>query len=229
MNPKPPPKPSRSSPPKISRLKPVEGLEFLPGPHRYRYKDPVTQKWTYAKASVTTVCSNKTPEQLQIIESTRHKWEPRGNTIHHVAELFLNHQDYQSSIGDYADWITPLISHPVWDSFEAVATEHRMFDHRYGIAGSCDCILQHKKTHELVLADFKSQSSKESRPYDISAQLGGYLVLADQCHRPPLIIDRCFGIWVRPGLTEITSYKAQDCRDAFDAARHYWLQKQPNW
>ena len=131
--------------------------------------------------------------------------------------------------GDYSEWVEPLINHKIWETWTPIANELRMVDARYGIAGSCDVILQHNKTGKQVLADFKTQSSKDSKPYNIKPQLGGYLSLIDQCYGTQLYIEDCFGIWSRPGDVEITVYKASDCKLAYEAARTLYLRNRPDW
>ena len=116
----------------------------------------------------------------------------------------------------------------MWKTWEAVAVEHRMVDTRYSIAGSFDALLRHKDDGRLVLADLKTQSSHHSKPRDISPQLGGYLNLMDQCH-PGIAVDRCIGIWARPGTTSITTFEGQDCIESYLAARSLFLANQPDF
>jgi len=204
----------------MSFLMPVEGLTFEPTRHRYHLTG-----YGWIAHSITTVINDKTPAQMQRIMSTRSEWEPRGNTVHACLENFLLHGE-AGDPGDYAEWIEPLVNHPMWKTWEAVAVEHRMVDKRHSIAGSFDALLRHKGDGRLVLADLKTQSSHHSKPRDISPQLGGYLNLADQCH-PGLAVERCIGIWARPGNTSITTYEASDCIENYLAARSLFLSKQP--
>ena len=205
----------------------MDGLEFLPEVHRYRYKDPATQRLRYATASITTVCNTKTKEQMDKIMETKHIWEPRGNTVHHCMELFSIGKSCDP--GEYREWVEPLVNHDIWKRWTPIANELRMVDTRYGIAGSCDVIIQHNETGEQVLADFKTQSRKDSTAYDIKPQLGGYLSLIDQCYGKHLNISRCFGIWSRPGDVEITVYNSEDCITAYLAARDIYLRNRPDW
>lgn len=204
-------------------LSPVEGLEFFPDVHRYRYQG----EWV--SHSITTVVNDKTPEQMARIMSTRSEWEPRGNYVHNALERFLTFAD-PGDPGDYGAWIRPMVGHPMWRKYSAVACEHRMVDARHSIAGSFDALLQNSETGELVLADLKTQSSEHSKPRDISKQLGGYLSLMDQCHRDiGTKVTKCIGIWAKPGKTTITTFEPEDCLENYLAARHSFLSQQPEW
>ena len=202
-------------------LSPVQGLDFFPEIHRYRYQG----RWI--SHSVTKVVNDKTPAQMAKIMSSRSEWEPRGNTVHACLESFLLHGD-PGDPGDYAEWVDPLVKHSMWQTWEAIAVEHRLVDDRYSIAGSFDALLRHKEDGRLVLADLKTQASHHSKPRDISSQLGGYLNLLDQCH-PGLEIDRGIGVWSRPGSASITTFKGQQCIESYLAARDVFLSKQLNF
>ncbi|MEY3767689.1 MAG: Synechococcus phage, partial [Cyanobacteriota bacterium] len=119
-------------------LSPVPDLHFFPDQHRYLYRG----QWV--AYSITTVVCDKTPAQMARIMASKHEWEPRGNTVHGCLEQFLLHGD-PGDPGDYGEWVTPLVSHPMWNTWKAVAVEHRLVDDRYSIAGSFDALLQNQK------------------------------------------------------------------------------------
>jgi hypothetical protein len=175
------------------------------------------------------VVNDKTPAQMARIMSTRSEWEPRGNTVHACLEQFLLHGE-PGDPGDYSDWVAPLISHPMWKTWKAVAVEARLVDERYSIAGSFDALLQNQNDGRLVLADLKTQSSAHSKPRDISPQLGGYMNLIDQCY-PELAgkIERGIAIWARPGACNITPFDAPACIEAYLSARSLFLSQQPDF
>jgi hypothetical protein len=201
----------------------VEGLTFYPEEHRYRFQG----QWI--RHSVTQVINQKTPQQMARIMSSRSEWEPRGNTVHACLENFLLHGD-AGDPGDYAEWVAPLVAHPMWKTWKAVAVEHRLVDARHSIAGSFDALLQNQDTGELVIADLKTQSSRHSKPRDISPQLGAYTNLIDLCH-PHMAgqIKRGLAIWSRPAETAITTYAMDDAIPTYLACRHAFLAKQPDF
>lgn len=159
--------------------------------------------------------------------STRSEWEPRGNTVHACLENFLLHGD-PGDPGKYDEWVTPLVKHSLWKTWEAVAVEHRLVDARYSIAGSFDALLRNKDTGRLVLADLKTQSSLNSKPRDVTPQLGGYMNLMDQCY-PGIAVDQGIAIWSKPGGVSITTHKATNCIESYLAARSLYLQEQPDF
>ena len=203
-------------------LDPIPGLSFHEERHKYHLAG-----YGWIAHSITKVINDKTPAQMKRIMDSKHIWENRGNTVHQCLENFLLHGD-PGDPGDYAEWVQPLVNHPMWKTWEAAAVEHRMVDNRYSIAGSFDALLRHKEDQRLVLADLKTQSSHHSKPRDIGPQLGGYLNLMDQCH-PGIAVDRCIGIWARPGTTSITTFEGQDCIESYLAARSLFLANQPDF
>ena len=215
--------PASSPPiPEIS-LQPIPGLTFHPEIHRYRYQG----RWI--SHSITTVVNDKTPAQMARIMASKSEWEPRGNTVHQCLETFLSTGE-PGDPGDYYEWVLPLINHTMWKTWKAVAVEHRLVDDRHSIAGSFDALLQNQKDGRLVLADLKTQSSRHSKPRDISPQLGGYMNLIDLCH-PELAgkIERGIAIWARPGECGITTFEAPACIETYLAARHAFLAAQPDF
>ena len=206
----------------LELLPAVDGLIFDPVNHRYHLAG-----YGWVAHSITKVVNDKTPAQMKRIMDSKHIWENRGNTVHQCLENFLLHGE-AGDPGDYAEWVEPLVNHIMWKTWEAVAVEHRMVDTRHSIAGSFDALLRNKNDGRLVLADLKTQSSHHSKPRDISPQLGGYLNLMDQCH-PGVAVNRCIGIWARPGSTSITAFEGPDCIESYLAARSVFLAAQPDF
>jgi hypothetical protein len=206
----------------LERLPAVDGLTFDPVNHRYHLAG-----YGWIAHSITKVVNDKTPAQMKRIMDSKHIWENRGNTVHQCLENFLLHGE-AGDPGDYAEWVEPLVNHIMWKTWEAVAVEHRMVDTRHSIAGSFDALLRNKNDGRLVLADLKTQSSHHSKPRDISPQLGGYLNLMDQCH-PGVAVNRCIGIWARPGSASITAFEGPDCIESYLAARSLFLAAQPDF
>ena len=201
------------------RLKPVEGLEFFEHSHRYRFRG----QWI--DHSITQVIDDKTDAVRQIIEDTRHEWEPRGNFVHDWLDHWLTTGE-EGPMGDFAEWIKPLRDLGLWSRYDVVATEFAMVDPRYSIAGKFDVLLQHKTSGDIVLADLKTLSER-GRPRNIEPQLGGYLILLGQTF-PEMEVKRCLGIWAKPGECVTTTYDAMSCWVSFEAARRAFLKNQPD-
>ena len=95
-------------------LQPVEGLEFDPKSHRYRFKG----RWLHhSPTGVLSIDLNDYVKQR--IKETRHIWEPRGNHIH----LWLHHHlsgAAELDAGDYADWVGPLRDCWLWKDAEII-------------------------------------------------------------------------------------------------------------
>ena len=187
-------------------LEPIPDLVFYPDPlHRYMYKG------NWLARSVTQVLSHDMPAATRArIDATRHEWEPRGNTCHAALEAaLLGHA--APDPGDYSDWITPLLAHPLFKDSEVLAVEYRLVDQRKSLAGSFDCLLRSAKGKTL-LCDLKTVSSKPAatsrKPAD--PQLGAYnCMLID--HHPYLTVDSCLTIVAGPGITTVKASDPSEC------------------
>ena len=187
-------------------LKPLP-IHFDEEAHKYIW-EPTEEVLAY---SVTQICNQKSAKQMAAIEAKRHEWEPRGNAVHHFAECMLK-GDPLPDPGDYERWTTPLKEHRYWNDWETVATEHRLCDLNRSIGGSLDAL--GRVSGRLVLLDFKSQSSIKSSPYDVSAQLGGYVRMLNDHYG--LYVEECRGVWVKPGKTIVSaSIEPDTCLLAF--------------
>ena len=162
--------------------------------------------------SVTQICNRKTPSQMKAIEDKRHEWEPRGNFLHNYAEKFLKGEPLPDP-GEYERWVTPLLEHRFFRDFEPIATELRLCDLKRSIGGSLDALGYYK--NRLCLIDFKSQSSIKSSPYDVSAQLGGYVRALNDHYG--LYVEECRPVWLKPGKTVVgPSIEPDTCLLAFN-------------
>lgn len=178
-----------------TKIKPLEPLpiEFNEEAHTYRYLPTGEVMGT----SVTGILSvNKTAAQLANIEKHKATWAPRGLHTHAALEHKLRGLPFEVDPA-YAEWVTPLLAHPFWETFEPIAIEHRMCDLRRGIGGSCDALGYDGFTGRLVLLDLKSQSSARYGTYSTDAQMGGYLSMLIDRHG--ITIDECLTVWARPG------------------------------
>ena len=196
-------------------LEPIADLVFYEDIHRYAYKG------NWLARSVTQVLSHDMPSATRArIDATRHEWEPRGNTCHAALEAaLLGHT--APDPGDYDEWITPLLAHPLFKDAEVLAVEYRLVDQRKSLAGSFDCLLRSAKGKTL-LCDLKTVSSKPAaasrKPAD--AQLGAYAAMLID-HHPTITIDACLTLVAGPGITTVKTSDPSACisqwLDAWDA------------
>ena len=197
--------------PETSRLHPIPNLTFDPHLHQY--------SWLGKKipTSVTAICSFDLDQNARDrIAETKHIWEPRGNACHDALEAFLNGAQ-KAPEGDYAEWLGPLLSYPLWDRYGAIATEYRLVDKKGRYAGSCDFLLKgtDKAGKELtILGDLKSKSAN-GKVGNHKCQLGAYAAMFAQ-HHPSLWIDRCIVVNSFPGRVELSTHETQECLDAWD-------------
>ena len=186
-------------------LEPIPDLVFYPDPlHRYMYKGD------WLARSVTAVLSHDMSAATRArIDATKHEWEPRGNTCHAALEAaLLGHT--APDPGDYSEWITPLLAHPLFKDSEVLAVEYRLVDQRKSLAGSFDCLLRSAKGKTL-LCDLKTVSSKPAaasrKPAD--AQLGAYAAMLIDHHK--LNIDACLTVVAGPGITTVKTSDPSAC------------------
>jgi len=187
-------------------------IDFDEAKHEYTWR-PTGERMAQ---SVTTVCSTlKTKWELESIERYRPDWEPRGLHVHKALENFLNGVPKDDLLGTEWDaWVSPMLDHPFWESFEPIATEYRLCDLSRSIGGSFDCLGYDHFTDRLVLLDLKSQSNRGKR-YKTDAQLGGYLsMLIDQ---RKVLVDECLTFWARPGEAKLGDTQPPDrCLGAWE-------------
>lgn len=190
-------------------LDPIPGLTFHPGPHRY-YLDG----YGWLARSVTAVLSHDMPPATRArIDATKDGpdgWLIRGNTVHACLENFLLHGD-PGDPGDFSDWVTPLLAHPLFKDAEVLAAEYSVCSPSKSLGGQFDALLRTAKG-KTVLCDLKTVSSKPAaasrKPAD--AQLGAYnCMLID--HHPYLTVDSCLTIVAGPGITTVKASDPSEC------------------
>jgi hypothetical protein len=191
-------------------LPPIPGLEFFPDPlHRYRLNG------NWLARSVTGVVGHDMPAKTrERIDATKDTWLPRGLAVHAALEAHLLGEE-QPDPGDYADWITPMLAHPLWDGAEVLAVEYRLCDERKSLAGSFDFLLRTARG-SLVLGDLKTVGSapaaKSRKP--AKEQLGAYLAMAID-HHPQLTIDKCVTFVAGPGAVNLIANEPDECLGAW--------------
>ena len=203
-------------------------------------RDPAT--WTYRLSnghqfpvSVTSLISavTKTPEQMEAIMTSRHIWEPRGNTIHKALEV-MAHQRFNPNPppnlspaphGDYGAWIEPLLSDELWDSISVIGAEVMAYSMRRNVAGTADLVIRFPDG-TYGIADLKTQSSERSTPYDTRPQLGAGVEMIGDHYK--LLFSRCLTLWSRPGSLVIQTHTADECLQAWlDVCEEYAARFRP--
>ena len=214
---------------------PTTWLPPIPGLHR---RDPEHRYWlgeVEFPISVTGVLSVlKSDFAMDRIKATRSSWEPRGNTAHRALELMMlttkgaprtiEQVRYDIAelgalaVGDYSDWVQPLLEHDRWQAIQIIASERPTCCLRRRVAGTFD-VAYIDEQGRRILADLKSLGENGST-YSTAAQLGGYMALeATHDHA----YDAGQTIWCRPGQTTFSPlYSVAECRLAWAGAWATW-------
>jgi len=216
-------------------------LPQIPGLHR---RDPEHRYWlgeVEFPVSVTGVLSClKSDFAMERIEATRSSWEARGNTAHRALELMMlttkgaprtieqvRHDIAELgalAIGDYRDWVQPLLEHDRWGQLQIIASERPTCCVKRRVAGTYDTAYI-DESGRTVLADLKSLGENGST-YSTAAQLGGYMAL-EATHG--VLYDAGQTIWCRPGSTTFSPlYSVAECRMAWAAAWATWRARNPD-
>ncbi len=202
-------------------LPPISGLTFDEAAHRYHLEG---HGWI--TVSTTSVLSaGDSQDKKDRIAQTKHIWEPRGNTVHACLEAHLLGAA-QLNPGDYADWVDPLLAHPLFTKYRAIAVEHRLYGlwSRLTYAGSLDFLLTDGE--RLLLGDLKTLSSARGKTRDISGQLGAYCIAIEQHYG--LFVDACIGVFSKPGSVDVTTYTPDQCTESWTrAVERYEMQQLP--
>lgn len=189
-----------------------------------------SSSWTYHRTdvpihypvSITQVISavTLTDADRANIERYRPIWEPRGNTVHACLESWLKTQTRPSAddMGDYSDWILPLIDHPFWSKCEVLASELMVYDDSQNWAGTLDLIIRWPDGSHGV-CDLKTKSKPNASRQDVKPQLGaGTRAVIDHYTLNP---TRNIVLWAAPGITTVTAEDPSECHmawlDVFDA------------
>ena len=219
----------------MQHLPPIPGLRRI---------DPGHQYWLHDRpfaVSVTGVLRvQKSDYAMARIQATADIWAPRGHGTHRAMELFLadrfnlpldsaglrpaeSREELQAlRSGDYADWIEPVLSLPLWDQVQVIASERATSCVRRGVAGTYDVAYQGARGR--VLTDLKTLSGPDSHTYCTRAQLGGYMAL-EASHG--IHYDHGQTIWARPGrCTTSDLYSRSECLAAWAAVWTWWQARQ---
>ena len=191
-------------------------VKFYPEPHKY-YD---LKRKCYVARSVSDVIRtsdfvSKNMEQAAI----------RGTAIHEAVQIWCETKDETLALAyakEYKQWVEHLINYHMWDTWECVANELRMIDRKRDIAGSCDVILQHKKTGSLCLADFKTQVKYRKKNHRL--QIGGYVSLLNQNY-PSITLSTCRVIYITPDGIKTQEYNPAECMFDYEAIRSIYFEK----
>ena len=223
-------------------------LPPIPGLHR---RDPEHRYWlgdVSFPISVTGVIGRlKSDYAMERIEATRAVWEPRGHQTHRALELMMGttrgtpwgveqvrHAIAELgtlAVGEYRDWIQPLLEHSRWDQVQVIASERPTCCLARRVAGTFDTAyldpalpipasrLTVVTGPARILADLKTLGENGST-YDTRAQIGGYMALeATHGHW----YDYGQTIWARPGQTTFSPlYSRAECLLAWAGAWATW-------
>jgi hypothetical protein len=214
----------------MSWLTPIPNLHRRDPEHRYFLGE------TPFPVSVTGVLRvEKSDYAMERIQATTHIWAPRGNSTHRALEIAtrirfdpllqsdrLNRSDVATLVseldelrqGDYKDWIEPLVTHPIWDSVQVIASERPTCCLKRRVAGTFD-LAYASPVHGIVLADLKTLGPNGST-YSTAAQLGAYMALEATWGNH---YDVGQTIWAAPGKTTFSRlYSRRECLLAWTAA-----------
>ena len=191
------------------KLDEIAGLTFDPIRHRYHLDG-----YGWLARSVTQVLSHDMPAATRArIDATKDGpdgWLIRGNTVHACLENFLLHGD-PGDVGDFSDWVNPLLAHPLFKDAEVLAAEYSVCSPSKSMGGQFDALLRTAKG-KTVLCDLKTVSSKPAaasrKPAD--GQLGAYAAMLID-HHPTITIDACLTVVAGPGITTVKTSDPSAC------------------
>lgn len=211
-------------------LNPIVGLKRDDPSHVYQLDG------TPFPVSVTGVLRiEKSEYAMERIQATTHIWAPRGHSTHRALEIELRRRfdpllqsgrlhrpDLTALVseldelrqGDYKDWVEPLVTHPMWDSVQVIASERPTCCLKRRVAGTFD-LAYTSPIHGVVLADLKTLGPNGST-YSTAAQLGAYMALEATWGNH---YDVGQTIWATPGKTTFSKlYSRRECLLAWAAA-----------
>ena len=134
----------------------------------------------------------------------------------------------------WADWIDPLLDHPIFKGVEVLATEYAVYDKQKNCAGSFDFLLKVSPTsgedNRIILGDLKTVSSKKAlaarKPAD--AQLAAYQSMLASSQRTLLVTD-LVTVVCGPGETRILNTDAESAWTHWEEAWGRYSVTLPSW
>ena len=207
-------------------LEPDPTIEFRQDLHRYF--DLQQQHWV--GSSVSDICKDNSfftqvllrddqdEKKKQILESIN-----RGVTVHSAIEHWFKTGGEVLDAGDYRAWVHQFISSPNIKGWSCLASEYKMIDRRYDIAGTLDLLLE--KDDRIVIADLKTKNVKFSKNHlAVKTQLGGYISLLYHV-LPSIDIAAARVYWITPEECSSDEYDTQTCLELYERARSLYRQQ----
>ena len=190
-------------------IKKIDGLEFFPDLHKYRWNN----QWI--PWSVSRIAQPLSPEDRANLDAYKHGpmgWQARGNWTHAYAEsVLLGTEPPADPEGIYREWAKGVDDCWLLKDCEVLATEFQLVDKRGRYAGSYDALIRTAKTKKVSLVDFKSVSSVKSMKTrkPATAQLGGYASMLIDWF-PHITIDKLVTCVIAPGESRVISSEVND-------------------
>ena len=206
---------------KVKWLKPLP-IDFDEERHQYTW---VPTGEVMANSVTRVLQASKDPRALAQIEKTKHIWAPRGTHVHSCLEQFLRGTPKEELLGHgYDEWLEPLLSYPLWETFEPIALEYPVCDLRRNIGGSLDVLGWDHLLDVMVLLDLKTLGRRSSQ-YSTHAQLGGYLSMLIDHHK--LVVDECLTMWAAYGEAHLGDRQSPtECLEKWEDAYDFWLSQE---
>ena len=200
-------------------LEPIPELDFFEKEHRYRWRG----NWILNNVS-DIVSRDLTPYAKAQIEKYRlgpNGWQVRGEILHRSLQHHLNDEP-QIHDERWDPWLDCLLSDPLFQGVETLATEYRVVDRYNSVAGSFDFLLRYKDDPGFViLGDLKTVNSAKavSARKPATAQLGAYTKMLEQW-KPSIQVVECVTVVSGPGKTKVIRQSPQD--DCIPAWQEAW-------
>ena len=150
-------------------------------------------------------------------------YRDRGTAFHEAIEPWWWNGE-TPKVKEVQPWIDSFVAYKNLENWRVIATELKMVDRFYKIAGTADLIIQHKRNNRIALCDYKTKEEKFSKQ-NHRAQMGGYLSLM-QCAYPNFHIDTVIIYWITPKETTSNNYDVLDCLKRYEQARNDYFSKQ---
>ena len=199
-------------------MKTIQKLPKLPVFRKepeHKYYCEKSSKWL--KYSTTQVCNELDEKAKEVIEHTRHIWQPRGETVHYCLEQKMLGSD-DIDMGEYEEWAIPLFELELFTHFEPMGVEYMMSNPIKDVGGQLDLIGYDTKAKKIRLIDLKTKGNSKydirkrgkdgmihlenidmywKEPYSTDKQLGCYIEMLKLNYG--LVPDVCNTIWAYEG------------------------------
>jgi hypothetical protein len=151
----------------------------------------------------------------------------RGEIFHGYIDEYWKTGIEPINVGKYQPWIDSFLNQKSLHKWRAVASEFRLVDRTYDIAGSIDLILKSVETGRVALCDYKTKNEVFSKS-NHRVQMGGYISLL-QANYPGFHLDTVRIFWVTNKKTTSNEYDVIDCLQQYEQARNAYFEKQLPW